>query len=98
MNQLTWVFYLSTSGSFCEPAPWLSTAGKLGWRVEVSDRPARLLCMCSPPGLETFFLAVGEPVESRTALAGEVDTPGHVARMAKVKALAPRYRTELLLP
>src|SRR5208282_5597472 len=36
-----------------------------------SDRPARLLCMCAPPGLEEFFLAVGIPVASRTAPAPE---------------------------
>jgi quercetin dioxygenase-like cupin family protein len=31
-----------------------------------SDRPARLLCMCSPPGQEDFFMAIGVPVASRT--------------------------------
>src|ERR1700720_3516345 len=32
-----------------------------------SLQPARLLCMCSPPGQERFFLEVGDPVTSRTA-------------------------------
>lgn len=32
----------------------------------VSDRPARPLCMCSPAGQEEFFREVGQPVETRT--------------------------------
>src|SRR5271165_7160989 len=32
-----------------------------------SGKAARLLCMCTPAGLEEFFLAVGVPVESRTS-------------------------------
>src|ERR1700722_2498705 len=29
----------------------------------VSERAARLLCLCSPAGQEEFFLAVGDPVD-----------------------------------
>src|ERR1700678_3177126 len=32
----------------------------------VSDRPARLLCLCSPAGQEEFFKEVGIPVAHRT--------------------------------
>lgn len=32
-----------------------------------SGRLARLLCMCTPPGQEEFFVAVGDAVDSRTA-------------------------------
>jgi quercetin dioxygenase-like cupin family protein len=32
-----------------------------------SDRPARLLCMCSPSGQEEFFLEIGNRVPDRTA-------------------------------
>src|ERR1700720_311309 len=38
-----------------------------------SERPARLLCLCSPAGQEEFFMAVGVPVASRTALAPKLD-------------------------
>src|SRR3954452_9007934 len=31
-----------------------------------SERPARLLCICSPAGLEEFFLEIGIPVATRT--------------------------------
>src|SRR5580700_11743850 len=34
--------------------------------TNASSRPARLLCMCSPPGQEQFFLEVGQPVATRT--------------------------------
>ena len=63
-----------------------------------SDRPARLLCLCSPPGQEEFFLAVGDRVASRTAPPPELDEAGKAARMGKAKALAPQYRTEILGP
>ena len=35
--------------------------------TNVSEQPVRLLCVCSPPGQEEFFAAVGVPVGSRTA-------------------------------
>src|SRR6478609_7835787 len=34
----------------------------------VSERPARLLCLCSPAGQEEFFKEVGVPVAYRTEL------------------------------
>ena len=63
-----------------------------------SERPARLLCLCSPPGQEEFFMAVGVPVASRTAPAPKLDAAAEAALKAKVKALATHYRTELLPP
>ena len=65
--------------------------------TNASERPARLLlCMCTPPGQEEFFMAVGEPVTSRTAPPPELDEAAKAAQMAKAEALAPRYRTEFL--
>ena len=32
-----------------------------------SDKPARMLCMCTPAGQEELFIEVGDPVDSRTA-------------------------------
>jgi quercetin dioxygenase-like cupin family protein len=63
-----------------------------------SGQAARLLCMCSPPGQEVFFSAVGAPVASRTEPALALDEEAQAAFIAKSKALAPEYRTELLLP
>ncbi len=66
--------------------------------TNASDRPARLLCVCSPAGQEEFFLAVGVPVGSRTAPPPEPDEASQAAFVAKAQELAPRYRTELLGP
>jgi quercetin dioxygenase-like cupin family protein len=66
--------------------------------TNASDRPARLLCMGSPSGLEEFFMAVGLPVDSRTAAPPELDEAAQAAFVAKAQELAPQYRTELLGP
>ena len=62
----------------------------------ISEWPARLLCLCSPAGLEEFFTAVGVPVASRTAPAPKLNPAAEAELKAKVEALAGRYRTELL--
>jgi quercetin dioxygenase-like cupin family protein len=64
----------------------------------IAAEPARLLCVCSPPGQEEFFAAVGDRVASRTAPPLGLDATVLAARMAKAEQLSPRYRTELLLP
>jgi quercetin dioxygenase-like cupin family protein len=63
----------------------------------VSDQPARLLCMCTPAGQEEFFLAVGDRVDSRTAPPPKLSDEERAQRMARAKALAPQYHTELLI-
>lgn len=62
-----------------------------------STKPARLLCICSPPGQEEFFMEVGIPVPTRTT-AAVLDQAADEASKAKAKALAAKYRTELLPP
>jgi quercetin dioxygenase-like cupin family protein len=66
--------------------------------TNASDRPARLLCICSPPGQENFFLAVGDPVATRTEPPPQLDEAAKAAFIARSQALAPQYRTELLPP
>jgi quercetin dioxygenase-like cupin family protein len=63
-----------------------------------SRHAARLLCMCTPPGQEEFFAAVGVSVNSRTEPPPVLDEDAQSAFIAKAKALAPHYRTELLRP
>jgi quercetin dioxygenase-like cupin family protein len=63
----------------------------------VSDHPARLLCLCSPAGQEEFFKEVGVPVAHRTEPPPALDDAATGAFIAKAVALAPKYRTELLL-
>ena len=64
----------------------------------VSDAPSRMLCICSPPGQEEFFLAIGDRVGSRTAPPPPLDDAAITARRAKAEQLAPLYRSELLVP
>jgi quercetin dioxygenase-like cupin family protein len=61
-----------------------------------SGKPARMLCMCTPAGQDEFFMAIGTPVESRTAPAPKLSEKEQKAFMKKAKTLAPKYRTELL--
>ena len=58
-----------------------------------SASPVRMLCICSPAGQEKFFMEVGVPVATRTT---KLDEKDQAAFIEKVKALAPKYRTELL--
>jgi quercetin dioxygenase-like cupin family protein len=62
-----------------------------------SDKPARLLCMCTPSGQEDFFMAVGDPVDSRTALPPKLSEAERAERMQRAKTLSAKYRTELLV-
>jgi quercetin dioxygenase-like cupin family protein len=63
----------------------------------VSERPARLLCLCSPAGQEEFFTEVGVPVAHRTEAPPALDDAATGVFIAKAIALAAKYRTELLL-
>jgi mannose-6-phosphate isomerase-like protein (cupin superfamily) len=63
-----------------------------------ADHPARLLCFCSPAGADEFFLAVGDRVDGRTAPPPDLGDAGRAAFVEKAKSLAPKYRTEILLP
>ena len=62
----------------------------------VSSQPTRLLCICSPAGQENFFIEVGTPVATRTTPPPKLDEKQQAEFIQKVKALASKYRTELL--
>jgi mannose-6-phosphate isomerase-like protein (cupin superfamily) len=62
----------------------------------VSSQPVRLFCVCSPAGQENFFMEVGVPVATPTTLPPKLDEKEQAEFIEKVKALAPKYRTELL--
>jgi mannose-6-phosphate isomerase-like protein (cupin superfamily) len=61
-----------------------------------SMSPAHLLCICSPAGQEDFFKQVGVPVATRTTPPPKLEPAEQTKFIEKVKALAPKYRTELL--
>jgi quercetin dioxygenase-like cupin family protein len=63
-----------------------------------SGQPARVLCICSPAGQEEFFIEVGIPVATRTTAPPKLDEAADAAFLTKVRALAPKYRTELMKP
>ena len=62
----------------------------------VSSTPARLICICSPAGMDRFFQEVGVPVATRTAAPPKLDEKQMTEFLQKAAALAPKYRTELL--
>lgn len=64
----------------------------------VSDAPARLLCLCAPAGQEDMFLEIGVPVATRTTAPPPADPAARAAAAAKALALAPKYRSEFLPP
>jgi quercetin dioxygenase-like cupin family protein len=62
-----------------------------------AQKPARLLCMCTPAGQDDFFLAVGDPVDSRTAPPPKLSPTEQAERGHRAKTLAAQYRTKLLV-
>jgi quercetin dioxygenase-like cupin family protein len=64
--------------------------------VNKSGKPARLLCLCSPAGLEEFFMEVGVPVAGRTTAPPRPDPAAQAELKAKAEALASKYLTEFL--
>jgi quercetin dioxygenase-like cupin family protein len=61
-----------------------------------SGKTVHLLCMCTPAGQEEFFMAVADPVESRTSSPPKLSKDEQAARGKKAMELAPKYRTEML--
>lgn len=66
--------------------------------TNAGEAPARLLCLCAPAGQEEFFTLVGQPVATRTEPPPPLDAEAQGAFVAKSRALAPSYKTELLPP
>jgi quercetin dioxygenase-like cupin family protein len=66
--------------------------------TNANKESARLLCICSPAGQEELFRAVGVPVASRTAKAPKPDKTAEAEMKAKVAALLPQFRTQMVGP
>jgi quercetin dioxygenase-like cupin family protein len=62
----------------------------------VSGKPARMLCMCTPPGQEHYFLEVGDPIDSRMAQPPKLSEAEIAERRVRARALAGKYRTEFV--
>ena len=61
-----------------------------------SEKPVRMLCICSPAGNEEFFEQVGVRVATRTTPPPKLDEAEQAAFRKKAAELAPKYRTEFL--
>jgi quercetin dioxygenase-like cupin family protein len=61
-----------------------------------SEKPARLLCICSPAGQEEFFAQLGVPVTTRATAPPKLDEKAQAQFRAKAEALAPKYKTVFL--
>jgi len=61
-----------------------------------SAQPVRMICICSPAGNDEFFREVGVPVATRTTPPPRLEGAQMAEFLEKVKAIAPKYRTELL--
>ncbi len=61
-----------------------------------SSQPVRMICICSPAGNDRFFAEVGVPVATRTMPPPRLNEQEMADFLQKAKALAPKYRTELL--
>lgn len=66
--------------------------------TNVSGKPSRMLCMCTPAGQEEFFAEIGTPLASRTSTAPKLTAEEQQAFIKRVLEIAPKYRTELLPP
>jgi len=64
----------------------------------ISEQPARLLCFCSPAGVDEFFLSMGVPAKSRTAVPEPLKPAEQEEFKRKAANLAAQYRTEFLHP
>jgi mannose-6-phosphate isomerase-like protein (cupin superfamily) len=61
-----------------------------------SGAAARMLCAATPAGLDEFFLATGDLVDSRVAPAPQL-TPEQIGeRQKKAASLLAKYRTEMV--
>jgi mannose-6-phosphate isomerase-like protein (cupin superfamily) len=66
--------------------------------TNATDRPLRLLCMVSPAGMEEYFAAFGDVVESRTSPAPQLSQAELMARLAAAAPVAARFKIEALPP
>jgi len=62
----------------------------------VSGRTVHMLCMCAPAGLDAFFMAVGVPVDSRSAPPPRLSPEEQAEKGQLAARLAPEYSTEIL--
>ena len=63
-----------------------------------STGPARVLCMVTPPGLDEYFAAFGDPLPSRTSPAPQLSEDELQKRLLAAAPLAAQHHIENLPP
>ncbi len=66
--------------------------------ANTSGKTVHMLCLCTPAGQENFFMAVGDPLTSRTDSPPVLSPEEKIERGRKAQMLAARYRTEFIKP
>ncbi len=66
--------------------------------TNATDQTLRLLCMVSPAGMEEYFAAFGEVVETRTSPAPQLTQEELMAKLAESAPVAARFKIEALPP
>jgi quercetin dioxygenase-like cupin family protein len=61
-----------------------------------SGKTVHMLCMCTPAGQEEYFLAVADPIDSRTSPPPNLSKEEQAARGKKAMQLALKFRTEMI--
>jgi quercetin dioxygenase-like cupin family protein len=61
-----------------------------------SGKTARMLCICTPAGLDEFFLAVGFPLDSRTSPPPKPSAEEQTNQRKLLGTLQPKYRIEMV--
>lgn len=61
-----------------------------------SPEATRMICICAPAGNDDFFLEIGVPVATRATPPPALNEKEMAQFLKKVRAIAPKYRTELL--
>ena len=61
-----------------------------------SDKPVRMLCLCSPSGNDELFEAVGVQVATRTSVPPPPTDEQKQALAVKLQGLLVKYKTEIL--
>ena len=64
--------------------------------VNKSGKTVHMLCLCTPAGQDDFFMAVGVPVESRSAPPPKLSKEEQAEKGKLAMELAPKYRTEIV--
>jgi len=61
-----------------------------------SDQQVHMLCMCTPPGQEDYFLAVGDVLATRATPPPRLTEPEIAERRQRALALASKFKTEFV--